>query len=532
MPEVEVLIVGGGPTGLAAANALGQLGVEAMLVEQEPGVAELPRAVSVDDEAMRFMQWLGLAEAMRDIVLPGTGTKFYGRHGQLLAYSQGPPAPLNGQPIKNPIDHSEFQLALLRGLDRYPRVDVRHRARFTGFEARPDGVLATIEAEGETETVKARYLLGADGGRSVVRTLIGQEPMTGSAFAERWLVVDTVDDHHDERYAMHYGDPMRPRVVVVGRGGRCRYEFLIDEDEDPSEDEVSRLAIELVSSYRSLTEDDVVRAAIYKFYALVADEFCRDRVFIMGDAAHMMPPFAGQGLNSGLRDAANLCWKLAARVQGRAGTELLDSYTLERQPHVRATVALSVRLGAIMMTRSRAKAAARDAIFAICGRFPPGRRRLAKLLSRPPTLHRRGFVVEPSAPLAGGILTQSSVIDAAGHIVGLDDVLGDAFALLGVEVEPRCFADLAASIWEQLAPKHVHLTLDHRLPAAQPELNGIADFKGALAAQLEPVRGRFVLVRPDRIVAGSFAPAEEGRFAERLAPLLGRAVTPAAHAGG
>ncbi|HEY2716856.1 MAG TPA: bifunctional 3-(3-hydroxy-phenyl)propionate/3-hydroxycinnamic acid hydroxylase [Solirubrobacterales bacterium] len=532
MPDVEVLVVGGGPTGLAAANLLGQLGVEVLLVEQEPGVAELPRAVSIDDEAMRFMQRLGLGEQMRDVVLPGSGTKFYGRRGQLLAYAQGPVRPPNGQPVKNPLDHSEFQLALLRGLSRYPHVETRHQTRFTGFEAQTDAVTATLEADGRSEALSARYLLGADGGRSLVRTLIGQEPMTGAAFEERWLVVDTVNDRHDERYAMHYGDPERPRVVVVGRGGRCRYEFLIHDDENPRDEELAAFAISLASRYRSLTEADIVRSAIYKFYALVADEFRQGRVFIMGDAAHMMPPFAGQGLNSGLRDAANLGWKLAAELRGRAGPELLDSYTRERQPHVKATVDLSVRLGAIMMTRSRAKAALRDAVFTTGGRIPLARQRLTKMLSRPPTHHVDGFALDASSdPLAGRLLDQSQVIDAAGHLVGLDEVLGDGFALLAVDTDPASLKGLSAGVWDRLEAKLVHLTLEDRLPVRQPELNGIADYRAGLARQLGPARGRLVLVRPDRVVAGTFAPAQQEAFAVRLAPLLGKAGTALSPAG-
>ncbi|WCB91790.1 3-(3-hydroxy-phenyl)propionate/3-hydroxycinnamic acid hydroxylase [Baekduia alba] len=522
MPDVDVLVVGGGPTGLAAANALGQLGVNVLLVEREPGVAELPRAVSVDDETMRFMQRLGLVDRMRDVALPGTGTKYFGRRGQLLAYARGPERPPHGQPIKNPIDHAEFQLVLLRGLRRYPHVDVRHQTTFTGFEQHADGVTATIETGGRTETVEARYLLGADGGRSPVRTLIGQEPMTGSAFEERWLVVDTINDRHDERYAMHYGDPDRPRVIVVGRDGRCRYEFLIRDDEHPTDDDLPDLVTRLVAPYRALAAEDVVRSTIYKFYALVADRFDDGRVFILGDAAHMMPPFAGQGLNSGIRDAANLSWKIAAELQGRAGRGLLDSYTRERQPHVEATVALSVRLGAVMMTRSRAKAWARDVLFATVGRVPAVKRFLTEMRYRPPALYPDGFSVDAGTdPLAGRMLIEAQVIDAAGHVVGLDAVLGTGFALLAVDTDPRCFEELSAAVWEQLGAKPVHVTLDHRLPVVRLRLEGVADLDGSLAAQLDPVRGRCVLVRPDKVVAGTFAPSEEAPFAAQLAELLG-----------
>src|SRR6478752_4831029 len=168
--RVDVLVVGGGPTGLALANALGAYGHEVLLVEQDPGVAELPRAVSIDDEAMRFMQALGLLREISGVVLPGTGTKYFGAGGQLLMYGRGPARAPYGHPIKNPMDHSEFQQVLLDGLSRFANVEVRHRTRLDSFTQDDDGVTAQLASAGGTIEVRADYLVGADGGRSTVRT--------------------------------------------------------------------------------------------------------------------------------------------------------------------------------------------------------------------------------------------------------------------------------------------------------------------------------------------------------------------------
>ncbi len=520
----DVLIAGGGPTGLALANALGLEGVEVLLVEQDPGVAELPRAVSVDDEAMRFMQRLGLDEAARAVTLPGTGTKFFGAHGQVLTYGRGPDRPPFGHPIKNPMDHSEFQQMLLDGLQRFPNVEVRHLTRLVGFEQSSEGIVARIERSGEVEEVHCRYLVGADGGRSFVRTAIGEEPMKGSAFEERWLVLDTINDEHDERYAMHYGDPRRPRVVVVGRNGRCRYEFLVHEDEHPEGDEVLALATRLVAPYRTLRPEDVVRCTIYKFYALVADRFSVGRVFIAGDAAHMMPPFAGQGLNSGLRDAANLSWKLAAVLKGQAGPRILDTYTQERRPHVSAMVQLSVRMGAIMMTLSRPRAIARDLMFTAGQRLPFFSRFFRELRFKPPARFAAGLFVGLGGDTpTGALVVQPRVVDADGRIVLLDDVLGSGFGLLGIDVAPEALDGLRDPIWSRLAPARVHVAVDDRLPV---RLHGdsvavVADADGLLAQQLAPFRGHVVLLRPDRFIAGAFAPADERRFCDHLRAALG-----------
>lgn len=522
-PEVDVLIVGGGPTGLAAANALGQAGVDVLLVEQGSAVAELPRAVSVDDEAMRFMQSLGLADAARGVAVPGTGTKYFGARGQLLAYGRGPERPRFGHHVKNPIDHPSFQRMLLDGLDRFTNVAVRHDTSFLRLEQDADGVTAEIEAEGVVEEVRCRYLLGADGGRSAVRTAIGQEPMMGSVFGERWLVLDTVNDEHDERFAMHHGDPKRPRVVIVGREGRCRYEFLLHDDEQFEGDDLLEFATRLVAPYRRLDPADVVRCAIYKFYALVAREFSLGRVFLAGDAAHLMPPFAGQGMNSGLRDAANLSWKLAAVLDQKAGPQLLATYTAERQPHVSAMVRLSVRMGAVMMTRSPGRAWIRDLAFAAGRRLPIVDRFFGEMRFKPEPRYESGFLLGTpgrGAPI-GAMMVQPRVLDADGRFAWLDDEIGPGFGLLAIDTDSEALERLRSPIWERLGVAKAHIALDDRLPAQLVNTPALADADGLLAEQLAKLRGKLILIRPDRYVAAAFAPEEEPEVANRLIALLG-----------
>jgi 3-(3-hydroxy-phenyl)propionate hydroxylase len=520
-PIVDVLIVGGGPTGLALANLLGMQGVSVLLVEQDPSVAELPRAVSVDDEAMRFMQRLGLRAEAEAVTLPGTGTKYYGARGQVLSYARGPERRRFGFPVKNPMDHPTFQQMLLDGARRFSNVEIRHETQFTSLTQGLEKVTAEICGALGVETVTCRYLIGCDGGRSEVRIAIGQEPMTGSAFAERWLVVDTIHDQHDERYAMHFGDPNRPRVVIVGREGRCRYEFLVHDNEEPTEDQLEAFACELLAPYRSVDSNDIVRATIYHFYALVANEWSDGCVYLAGDAAHMMPPFAGQGLNSGLRDASNLGWKLGTVLKKEAGPELLASYQAERRPHVQATVQLSVRLGSVMMTLSPFRAFLRDAAFTIGSKLPGFRNFFAELRFKPDPNYAAGFAVPDSTNVVGAQLRQPKVIAAGGTVVDLDDVLGKGFSLLGIGIDEAQLLALDDPVWNRLHPTRVLVTFEDRLPGRDALVTSVADLDGLLAEQLHGCRGRVVLVRPDRFIAGSFVPAEEKIFAIRIEELLG-----------
>jgi 3-(3-hydroxy-phenyl)propionate hydroxylase len=213
-----------------------------------------------------------------------------------------------------------------------------------------DGGVKLLLDEGEVIT--ARYAIGADGGRSTVRESLGIT-MTGRAYDEPWLVADTLGDPHRETYGMHLGIPERPTVIIPGKDGRCRYEFLLFPGEGvPGEQPGQELIAKLLAPYRGVSPGAVERAVIYKFNGLVADTWRAGNVFLAGDAAHMMPPFAGQGLNSGLRDVANLCWKLAEAVHGRLNDGALDSYQAERKPHATASVRLSEKLGRVVMTTS------------------------------------------------------------------------------------------------------------------------------------------------------------------------------------
>ncbi|HYC82549.1 MAG TPA: FAD-dependent oxidoreductase, partial [Solirubrobacterales bacterium] len=333
--ETEVLVVGAGPTGLATANLLAAAGIEVTVVEREPDVAAEPRAVSVDDESMRLLQSLGIPPEPTAALVPGTGTRYYGAGGQLLAGAASPTPPPLGHPLKNPIDHSEFTRLLLDSLRGRERAEVHFGCGLTGLELGADGAVATLATAAGEERMAARFVLGCDGGRSNVRGLLGIA-MRGSSVDQPWLVIDTVGDPHDERYAMHHGDPTRPHVILPGPNGRCRYEFLLLEGEDEGEATSFETARRLLERHRGpVSPADVVRQQVYVFHALLAERWRVGAVFLLGDAAHMMPPFAGQGLSTGLRDAANLSWKLAAVLRGRLGEPVLASYEQERRPHAR-----------------------------------------------------------------------------------------------------------------------------------------------------------------------------------------------------
>jgi 3-(3-hydroxy-phenyl)propionate hydroxylase len=515
-----VLIVGAGPVGLTAAHLLGSLGVRVLLVERNSTTSDDAKAISLDDESLRTLQSADLATAVYPIIVPGTGTKYFGVGGRPLVHARGSGDRRFGHPFKNPFAQPELERVLRAELVRHPNIEARFGTGLTGLTQLPDGVRVTLQRDGRhTEELTVGYVLGCDGGRSTVRQLLSV-PMRGRSFPDDvWLVLDTLDDPHRERYGMHIGDPSRPTVIVPGRDGRCRYEFLLRPGESAAgEEPKSELLKRLLQPYREITPEQVERAVAYSFHALLAERLRVSRCFLLGDAAHMMPPFAGQGLNSGIRDAANLSWKLAEVLAGRAGDALLDTYDVERRPHAQSMIDLSVRLGRTVMTTSRPRAYLRDLLVRAALLTGPGRRYFTEMRFRPDTRVRTGAVVRLDGrghPLVGALLPQPHVLHGPDYrLTPLDDVLGTGWSLLGV--------GLAESDWT-LAKRaglpygtEVEVVIGDRALGRLTDRSEITDAGGELRAFLQDLAGHFLLVRPDRLIAAVFPPQRAAQVGHEL----------------
>ncbi|WP_020419190.1 bifunctional 3-(3-hydroxy-phenyl)propionate/3-hydroxycinnamic acid hydroxylase [Amycolatopsis sp. ATCC 39116] len=511
--DCEVAVVGAGPVGMTAAALLAARGVHVVVLEREPRTSDEPKAISIDDEALRVYQSAGLAGRLLRIIVPGTGTRYYDATGRPVFHAGSPWPFRHGYPFKNPFAQPDLERELHGHLVEAPGAEVRMSTTVTGLAGCPDGRtgLRCRQDDGTTSLVRARYVLGCDGGRSTVRELLGIG-MTGRSHDEVWLVADVLGDHHDQRYGMHHGDPARPHVIVPGRDGRCRYEFLLHPGEgSPGQRPDFALVRRLLAPYRDITPGQVERAVNYRFNAVVADRWRDGAVFLLGDAAHMMPPFAGQGLNSGVRDAANLAWKIADVLAGRLGESALDTYETERRPHVEATVRLSARLGRVVMTTSPRLARQRDRLIGAAMRTEHGRAYFEHMRYRPPHVYTEGLLAgEPG--LAGRMIGQPRVFDTAAHRIRLlDEVLGTGWALLGVGVDPGEAAALAGP----LAPAVAEVAVDDRMPSTRGH-RVLVDVDGGLDAELAGYRGRVVLLRPDRFVAAAWRPAEPPALAGPL----------------
>lgn len=375
MLDYDVAIIGCGPVGGLAANLLGKAGVRTLVVERVAEPHPLPRAVHIDHEVMRLFQSAGLVDRLTPMMRDTQGHMHIGADGGVIRYmgTAGRPRPF-GWSGDYFFYQPELEAELRGGLDRFSQVDLRLGVECLGVEQSDQGVVLRLsESDGGTRSVTARWVIACDGASSPTRKALGVG-LDDLDFEEPWLVVDAEVDgplvfpgfHHVpedadlQQLSIMLCDPRRPATIVPGRGDHRRWEFMLLPGED--ETTMDAAAVEaLIAPWVVGTTSRIVRAATYRFHGLIAERWKVGRVFLAGDAAHQTPPFFGQGMCHGMRDVANLAWKLDLVLKGAAPESLLDGYQQEREPQVRSVIASAVEAGRYICMLDPVRAAERDA---------------------------------------------------------------------------------------------------------------------------------------------------------------------------
>ncbi|HEX2077593.1 MAG TPA: bifunctional 3-(3-hydroxy-phenyl)propionate/3-hydroxycinnamic acid hydroxylase [Longimicrobium sp.] len=499
--DTDVAIVGCGPVGAAAANLLGLLGVRVLVLDRERTPHGQPRAFSCDDEALRVYQAAGLAEQVRTHMARASIVHYTGVDGRKFAELDIAGLDFgNGFPPLNFFYQPTLEAELRRGLQRFPHVELHLGREVTGLAQHADGVTLEVrEVDGpEQWRVRARYVLGCDGARSTVRRLAGIG-LTGNSYPDRWLAVSGQPEDEGAmriRDATFVCDPHRPSFVAEGAENDFRMEMMVNLGETDAQLEDPRTVERLISPYVDPARFRITRSVVYAFHNMVAERWRDGRVFLLGDAAHQMPPMMGQGLVSGLRDAANLAWKLDLVLRGMADDALLDSYETERRPHVKAMADASVAMSKVFLARTRWTAALRDRFFTAIQLVPRIRRAIRNMEFKPRAVYPRGAFIhggrQGKKDVQGTIFPQYPVGTPGGTMLS-DEVLGGGFALV---VYGGNAAAARHEAWERLGARVVTL-----LPAgAAPREGAMVDGTGKIGGWFEKHGVQCALVRPDRFV--------------------------------
>lgn len=372
--DFDIAIIGLGPVGAAAANLAGAAGLRTLVLERGDAPYRQPRAIVFDAEIMRIFASIGLADAVAEVTKALGGSVYLGADLKPIRSFRARPRtdPLAWHP-SNLFYQPQLEALLREGLDRFPQVEVRSGQEVTDIDG---AEIRARDANGDEVAFSAHFILACDGASSTVRKALGI-PLDDIGFEERWLVVDTLvdgpmqwpEDHEipeevrDGRFSLMVCDPARPATLIPGSGRHRRWEYMLlagERDEEVTENAWLRRHI---GKWIDPDDVEIVRAAVYRFRALLADRWRVGNVFLLGDAAHQTPPFYGQGMCHGIRDAAQLMWRLSMVLRGTANAALLDSYQPEREPHVRAIISASVAAGAEVCKLDSEEAARRDAAF-------------------------------------------------------------------------------------------------------------------------------------------------------------------------
>ena len=488
----DVIQVGYGPVSESLALMLGRQGRSVAVCERWSTRYPLPRAVCVDHELYRVLSSNGMGDVLPSVTHAGPIYQWFNADWKELLVIDWSQDSISGGPDVNFVHQPTLEAALDEAVRKLPSVDLHLGWEAVGVEQ--DDRLAHVTLRntetGAEKTLSARYVVGCDGANSIVREAIGSA-QEDRGFQADWLVIDVMmkDGITIEQLGIpgagQYCNPVRPTTIVpagVSKGRLFRrWEFMRLPGETNEELETEARVWDLLKPWAGPEHVELVRHKVYNFRSLIAEGWRDRRLLVAGDAAHVMPPFMGQGMCSGMRDAWNLAWKLALVLDGKAEDRLLDSYEVERHPHVSAITDLSIYLGKIICIPDAAEAAARDAEFlgGTAEPPPPFPQMTEGLLHRDP-----GGMLSPGA----GLLSAHDVIRDAGGEARLDDLTGCGFAVIARGFDPEA---VVGNSLEAVSPTFVELSG-----------TGATDIGGRIRAFLTTNGWDAMIVRPDFYVYG------------------------------
>lgn len=530
--HVDVLVVGCGPVGATVANLLARDGVRVLAIDKATEIFMAPRAIALDNEALRILQFAGVTDTdFETVAIPHVRMRspWLGEFGRVNSLGSA-----DGHPKLVTFYQPDLERCLRAKLAEKDTARMGLGLTLVSLEEKRAEVIALLDDElGQRYQVSARYVVGADGASSAVRQMIGQE-FKGKTFSEDWLIVDARHVCRPIDHVEFICDHRRPTPHMVAPGARERWEFMLRPGETRSEMESDARVRELLAPWGALDDMLIERRAVYRFHARTVNAFSKGRIFLAGDAAHITPPFVGQGLVAGLRDAANLCWKLAWVLQGKASARILDTYDQERRPHVKAMIGLAKFMGKLVMPRNAAIALFTHGLMRLVRLVPPLKAHFDELGIKPKNAFRRGLFIKGSARtrlVRGAMLPQGWVRGSDATVCLSDDVLGTGLALIGFGIDAGAALDAKTRAAFVKAGGSIVQIAHRGQRLHRSESRCWEDLEGAFMPRTVPF-GWAAVVRPDKTILHDGPASESTRLVNETLQLLGtpaQAQAPSAH---
>jgi 3-(3-hydroxy-phenyl)propionate hydroxylase len=517
--RTQVVIVGGGPNGITLANYMGMYGIETVVLETSEEILPYPRAVGMDDEAMRVLQGAGIAdEAIKDMIRD-VPLRYYNARGVCFAEVK-PTTAKYGWPMRNIFMQQLTEATMRDCLKKWSNVDLRLGHSLETITQDDDGVSINVKTiDGKEYVLNADYVVASDGARSEIRKQL-DIGYTGQTHEAKWVVVDAANDKLDAPYTALHADPNRPFVCIYLPYQYRRWEFMLfphENEDDMCEESVIR---GLIRNHIGDDVDDldIVRIRAYTHNSRVADQFVKGRVLLCGDAAHITPPWAGQGLNSGLRDVVNIAWKVAAAVKGRVPHAVVETYDDERRGHATDLIALADNMGAILGMTNPIMAGVRDWIFKATNSVDNLREHLVEFKFKPKALITKGIVHHEGDEvfedsISGQLFIQPDVEDKDGNRQKFDEVQGPWFSIIGFKTNPlETISAENKAFWDGLETRYIQVNRSKSGNSYSDRLSAegvisVEDVDNKLADWFSDARSKIVIVRPDRFVAAITSPS-------------------------
>ncbi|MEN8722093.1 MAG: FAD-dependent monooxygenase [Alphaproteobacteria bacterium] len=504
--HADVVIVGAGPVGMTIACLLGRYGVDTLVLDKELDILRHPRAIGTDNDGLRVLQNAGLPRDAFELIAMPRLEMHSPFSGQIMDTALA--GHINSHPTLAMFFQPDMEEAIHKTAATYDSVKLLRGMSASDAVEDKDGLTVTLaDRDGAAHTVRCRYLVAADGANSHFRKLIGQS-FEGKDYAEDWLIVD-VQGRDPEKHGpgidhvMFGCDPARPYPHMPAPGNRERWEFKIRKDEDNDHFLKDDTIRELLLPWYPDGDAQIERKAVYRFQARAVDCFHKGRILLAGDAAHVTPPFAGQGLVSGHRDALNLAWKLAWVLKGKADPAILSSYDSERRPHALATTNLARFIGSIVMPRNKFMAIIIHTLMKYAPRIPVLRKRVGGVEMKPKNQFRHGLFLKKRKDTLlppGSQFPQLRLFDKDGTPLWSDDIAMGKVRLIGFGVDPAAhLSDDGKNALAALDGEALQICYGSQVFHRATHDRVYEDLDGLAMPQTAPV-GWCALVRPDQVV--------------------------------